>query len=361
MKTKNEMNSIEKNKIKKILVFKIGAIGDVLMTTPLMRDIRKNFPKAEIIYYVGKHASQALKGNKNIDRVEIFDDFFYSKNIFKAISLMNKIKKEKFNVAFVLDKHWVFGLFIKMCGIPIRVGFDRNGEGKYHTNKIIYLKAQHEIEYYLSLLEAIEIKPSKNTQIDLHIDKQDIKFADKFFKQNKISINEKTIGIFASGGGANPGESGSIRQFSSHKYMELMQKLSLNHKILLFGGKADKEFNQNIINFLKNKKIFDASCNTIQQTAALMKKCSLITTHDAGPMHIASAVNNKIITLFGPTNPVRKAPLHKESVAMWKDQDIYEEDYELYGKIPNKNKNNKWMQRITAKEIYEAATKMLGD
>jgi heptosyltransferase-2 len=87
-----------------------------------------------------------------------------------------------------------------------------------------------------------------------------------------------------------------------------------------------------------------------------MKKCALIITNDAGPMHIASAVNDKIISIFGPTNPVRKAPLNEGSVSIWKDQDIYEEDYELYGKLPKKKK---WMTKITAKDVEEKAREIL--
>ena len=119
------------------------------------------------------------------------------------------------------------------------------------------------------------------------------------------------------------------------------------------------ELNKNIIKFTRAKNVVNGARKEIKESAALMKKCSLIICSDSGPMHIASAVNNRIISLFGPTNPRRKAPLHKESISIWHDDDIYEKDYELYGKVPNPSKKDKWMKRITVKEIEEAVKKLI--
>jgi len=68
-------------------------------------------------------------------------------------------------------------------------------------------------------------------------------------------------------------------------------------------------------------------------------------------MHLASAVNKNIISLFGPTHPKRKAPLHKESIAIWKDEDIYDDRYEIYG--DKSNLKDSYMSRINIKDILE--------
>ena len=88
---------------KKILVFKIGAIGDILMTTPLVRQIRKSFPKADIVYYVGKYAADIFQGNKYLNRVESFDqNIFYKKNILRAISYTTREKRPR-----EIKKEWL--------------------------------------------------------------------------------------------------------------------------------------------------------------------------------------------------------------------------------------------------------------
>jgi heptosyltransferase-2 len=66
-------------------------------------------------------------------------------------------------------------------------------------------------------------------------------------------------------------------------------------------------------------------------------------------MHIASAVNKRIISIFGPTNPSRKAPMHETSVSIWKDDDKYDDSYELYGKRPQ----GEFMADISVEDIIK--------
>ncbi len=301
----------------KILLFKLGALGDVLMTTPLIRQLRKSLPDAELVYYVGKHAAPILKNNKYLDKVETFDDFFYSKNIFKAMSLRRKITKEKFDVAFVLDKHKVFSLFIKLCKIPVRIGFDRMGkEGGSLTHKVYFDGSKHEIKYYLELGEKAGLKiDEKNTRMDIFMSKRDEDFAANIFRRNKI----KTGICIAPGGANNPGQSAHIKIWPKENFVKLCSQLSMNNKIILVGDKNDIVVSKYIKNAVKSSNIIDITGKaTVQQTAAIMKRCKKIICNDTGPMHIASAVNKYIISIFGPTDPRRFAPLHKESRVLWK-------------------------------------------
>ena len=80
--------------VKRIAVIKTGAIGDVLMSTPFLRVLRKRFPKARIVYYVGSWAKDVLIGNNDIDEVVEFDQSMFFKNkVFAMLRLIKKIKK----------------------------------------------------------------------------------------------------------------------------------------------------------------------------------------------------------------------------------------------------------------------------
>lgn len=80
---------------KKILIFKTGAIGDVIMTTPFLRQLRKNYPNAQIDYLIGNTTSQILENNPNINEIIRFDEkIFFQKKIFKWKKLINDIKKK---------------------------------------------------------------------------------------------------------------------------------------------------------------------------------------------------------------------------------------------------------------------------
>jgi len=339
-------------KNKKILIFKIGAIGDVLMTTPFVRQARKNFPRAKIDYLVGKTAFQVLDGNRNLDEVVSFDEkIFFKKNIPAMLSLIRQARKRKYDMVFVMDKHWIFNFIAFLFGIKERIGFDRLGrEGIFLTKRVTYDKVRHEIFYYLDLLKVAGCAVDYNDyKIDLFLNDNDYFFAENLWKIYRLN-RKKVIGI-APGGGKNPGEKTEIRNWEINKYIELIKKLvDKNYFVLLVGGPSDSDKEKKILECLKSKKIISIiGKSSIKESAAVIKKCNYFVCNDSGPMHIAAAVNKNIISVFGPTNPKRKAPLYKESHAIWKDKDIYDEKYELFGKSPSK----KFMTRIDVDDVLK--------
>ncbi len=332
--------------VKKIAVIKTGAIGDVLMTTPFLRVLRKRFPKARIVYYVGSWAKDVLVGNRNLDKVIEFDQsMFFRKKIFSVLKLAKEIRKEKYDLCFSLDKHYLLNIFAYLCKIPLRVGFDRYGEGFANTLNVRYGPVKHEIDYYLELAYKVGAKITENRNLEMFLSKKDTLFADEFFRKNKI----KNAVAVAPGGAKNPGEPVHfVRRWPQEKFLELVEKIK--SQVILLGGPGDIEVAEFILKNLKKNNVYSLVGKTsLKEAAAVMKKCRCVVCCDSGLMHIASVVNKRIISIFGPTNPARKAPLHKESVAIWKDQDIYEEDYEIYGTMRMSKK--KFFSKVSVNDI----------
>ena len=324
--------------MKKIIFFKLGALGDVLMTTPLIKEVRIKFPHAHIDYYVGEGFKGALEGNKNINNIITFDEkIFYTKNPIKLIKLIKKIKKEKYDIGFVLDKHWIFSLVLMLGKVKERRGFKR-GKISFNTSNITYKEAKHEIDYYLMLLKNEVNENQKN--IDFFLSKKDDDFGKKYSKERYY--------VIINSGGSNPGESGNIRRLPDKLFVEMVEEISKKFKVFLVGGKNDYEyyhkfkFGDNVDNI--------SGKNTLKESVAIMKYADKIITTDCGAMHLASAVNKNLICIFGPTNPKRKAPLWKETKIIWKDEDIYDEKYELYGIIP---KDKEFYKKIKVEDIIK--------
>lgn len=331
------------HEIKKILFLKIGAMGDILMTTPLVRCVKKKFPEAKIDYACGRTFADVLRNNPNIDSVIKFDEnIFFHHKIHAMKKLAEQLKKNNYDAVFVLDKHWgiaVFASFIR----AFQIGFDRDGEGFANNASVKYSNIEHEIKQYLKLGKIIKAVPCGH-QIDLNIPKKDEIFAERIL----MKLNEKAISI-APGGTRNPGESTLVRRWPSEKWAVLAERLAQKYYVIILGGKSDYQLGKEIEGHAKTKKIINmAGKCTIQQSAAIMKRCKWVICVDSGPMHIASAVNRHIIALFGPSNPKRKMPLHPESIAIWKDRDIYEHDYDFRGRQP---KNRNFMKRITVEDV----------
>ncbi len=331
------------NEYRKILIFKTGALGDVLMTTPLIRQLRRKFRKSKIDYLVGSGSSKILEGNKNIDEIITFDEkLFFNKNPAKWFSIIGKIRSRKYDLIFVLDKHWVFNLTAYMFGIKTRIGFNRGKEGLFLSYSVDYRKERHEIFYYLDLLNKISKANYKDFRMDFFISKKDQRFAADFLRKNKI----EAFCVIANSGGNNPGEKSKVRKIPDKLFKKIVQEISLNYPIIFLGSRNEQDYYENFCNDSFNHHNLAGKLN-LKETASLMKKAKFIVTSDSGPMHLASSVNKRVISIFGPTNPERKAPLWKKSKSLWKDQKIYDENYELYGKIPRKE----FMKKIKPEDV----------
>ena len=308
----------------KILLLKKGALGDVLLTTPLVRQLRKNFPDSQIDYWVGDISQTALQKNQHLDRSVGFDEkIFTQKNVFKFLRLVNRIKTQHYDVAFVLDKHWVYALAVFLARVPRRLGFLRDWLSCiFLTHQIDRRPIRHEILYYLDLLHLIGNVDYKDTKIDFSISTNAKSRTNSLIKNFVVVVNS---------GGDNLSEQSQVRKLPDEKFRELLSKLSAVYKVALIGGENDTKYYQQ---FTNSQIINFAGQLSLEESAALMQRATHIYTTDSGPMHLAASVNENITAFFGPTNPARKAPLVSNIKTVWDDQDIYEEAYELCGRVP---------------------------
>lgn len=289
---------------KKILIIRSGAIGDVLMTTPLIEVIRNKWPKARISYLVGRWSASVLKNNPNINEIIEFDDgIIAKKNPIKAATLAAKIRKKNFDTCFVLDKSWLWSAFVKLVGIPTTIGFQRKGKKAFNKVNIPFSASKYELDYYLDIARKLKMR-IKTRKMKIYPTKEDESFVKKF------KIKKNTIGI-APGGAENPGQKFAAKRWPLRNYRNLIKKLAeKEYNIILFGGRLDAGLCDSLKNVNPEKIVFVAGKINIQKSYLLMKKCKYFVTHDSGPMHIAACagLGKKLITIFGPTSPKRFAP-----------------------------------------------------
>ena len=312
----------------KILCFKLGALGDALMTTPLVRQVRKNFTDAEINYLIGKSSTAALQGNKYLNNIIPFDeDIFLRRNVAQWFRLVRQIRAQKYDIIFIMDRHWIFNLTAKIFGIAQRVGFDRLGkEGLFLTHKVNYgYVVQHDVRAYLSLATVFGLNVNDHdVGMDIFVSAKDIEFAQNFYKEHHLE-DKKVIGIVP-GGGKNIGQDLPQKVWPVERFIQVIQKLK--DPVLLLGGPFDKDKELQIRKVCPTV-VSAIGITTLQQSAAIMEKCSIVVSNDSGPMHLAAAMGVQTVAIFGPTNPKVLAPLLPPARVVWSAH----EGYDCYGKL----------------------------
>ena len=298
--------------IKKILIVNIFGIGDVLFTTPLLSNIKKNIPDAFIGYVVNARAVSVLQNNPHIDHLYIYDRDEYqamyqkSKGLFvkRGKEFLSLLKKEKYDLLIDLSLNSWVGFWAWALGIPHRAGFDYKQRGRFLTQRVKFAgyEDRHVVEYYLSLLSELGFNVTPQT-LSLPITKEDERWADLFLSKQGLTADEMKIGLVP-GGGASWGADAPYKRWPAQKYAELADKIIENLKtpIILLGDEKEIKLCEEIAGIMKHKAILACGRTSVTQCGALFKQCTLAVVNDGGPLHIAVASGLKTVSIFGPVD-----------------------------------------------------------
>ncbi len=307
----------------RILLICLSGAGDVLMTTPTVKEIRKIYPKAHIDYLVmqGKAAEGVLKNNKFIDKVIYFN--FQQKGIIKSLQFIKKLRKNKYSlsITFYPQARYHYSVISYLIGAKTRIGFSYASR-KIDLNKFFFHKTLEEkfnihcVENNLKIISLLNGKREVKGELHNPIDKKSIKSAEKYFKKNKI---KRAVVIHA---GSGTTKNFYLKRWPVERFAEITRKLKENKgiQIILVGGSKERELNETIIKeskLKKNKEIFLFRGN-IEEVAAIIKKARLVISNDTIMGHLAAAVGTPVVALFGPTSWENSGPYTKNKKILCK-------------------------------------------
>lgn len=293
----------DKTKIKKILVIKPAAIGDVILSTPMVENLRDNFPEAEINFLTQKFCKEALTGNQFISRILTYDLKFDG-----GWFIIKHIRKQRYDLVIDLFCNPRTALITFLSRAKYKVGYRFRFRTYAYNIKVTPRGGEvHNFEFNLDSLRALglTVKP--------HLPKFQInyvheEFAEKFFYDNSLN-GAGVIGI-------NPCGSWPTKVWYAEKFAELIKKLGSSYKYLVFwGGDDELKLAQKLKESAGNNVVLIPDIN-IKYMGALIKRCRVFLTNDTGPMHIASALGVNVAAIFGPTNSHLQGPLNGNSVVI---------------------------------------------
>lgn len=267
------------DKVNKLLIVRLSSLGDILLTTPLIRTIKQKYPSIKIDFVVREEYSDLLLLNPHLQNILI-----YSNAEENLKSLKNKICENNYDLIVDLQNNIRSWLLLKCYGSSSK-GFKKNNINKFllvHLN-INKLKDAKPIPVrYASTLENFQLD---DEGLELVTDKT---------KNALIDGVDNLVGIC-------PGSKHFTKMWPVEYFIQLGKLLEYsNYKVVLFGGADDKTICELIASNLLSA-INLCNDNDILQTAADMKCCKVIYCNDSGLMHTATAVKIPVIAFFGST------------------------------------------------------------
>jgi heptosyltransferase-2 len=266
----------------KILVVRLSSIGDIVLTTPVVRCLKQQLSGVELHYLTREHFRVFMENNPYIDRCHFVKD-----NIADVIPLL---KKEKFDL--VVDLHHN----IKTLRLKWSLGVKSVSFRKLNIEKWIFTKfkwnllpALHIVERYMDTVKHLGIVPDGNG-LDYFIpEKEEV-------KDNFLPASHRQGFVAMVIGAALP-----TKKMPMSKMMEICRQV--DHPMVLLGGKEDFSVGEKLAKAYPEKIFNSCGFLNLNQSADLLRKSKLVITHDTGLMHIAAALKKKIISVWGNTVP----------------------------------------------------------
>lgn len=302
----------QKNSLRILIINPFG-IGDVLFSTPLLKNIRKNFPDSFIAYLCNKRVAPLLENNPCIDEIFVFEKdewrALWKKSRFvflkKFYLFLSRIRKRRFQIAIDLSLGRQYSFFLWLIRVPKRIGFDYKDRGIFltHKMKIDGYHYKPVPAYYLELCRFLDIKPSE-TKLEIFITPAEEEKAKCLLIENGITPEKDLIIGIVPGGGASWGKDAVLKHWNYNKVVKLIDDLMMryNAKIVIFGDDKEKIICNEIATMTREKPLDLSGKTDLRTLAGLMKQCKMIICNDGGPLHIAVALGVKTVSIFGPVN-----------------------------------------------------------
>ena len=260
--------------INKILIIRLSSLGDILLTTPVVRAIRKKYPSAEIHFVVKKGFEVAVRTNKNIDKIFVFEKDAPS-------NLKNEIRRTGYNLIFDFQNNWRSRELVK--GVPGKV---------YKFRKPTFKKLLLVWTKINLLKDSKSITQRYADSADVELDEYGLELCIPGNIESNLPDGKKYIGFC-------PGAKHFTKIWPAEYFILLGNELTKSgYTVVLFGGKSEAELCGKISKAIKDS-INCQNNDDLLSLAVNMKKCDSVITNDSGLMHVASALEIPVIAIFG--------------------------------------------------------------
>ena len=353
-----EKDTLEFNKIRKMLIIRTDGLGDVTMSTPAFKALRDIFSNAHIVLLAGRWSRELVEVMPSFNEVIYFDAPWVAKenkDFKEFIRTVKYLRSEKFDLVIDLRGDFRNIVLMYLLNIKHRLGFNITGCDFLLTQVIPCSNNHHPVNLCLSLIEHFIPEDKQKYDLSLEVTEADQKFVEVFLNQNNIAYgkNEDLIVVI------HPGAKWYGRRWKAKCYAQIADSLieKYNAKVIITGGPKDFESIQNIKNIMKYVPLITPQNSSLRHFLALLGKSSLFIGVDSGPMHMAAAMKVKVVAILGPALSEAVGPYGKEHIVVTKQQDYScSPCSQTRCKVPDNN----CVEAVTVEEVWEAVELQIG-
>jgi heptosyltransferase II len=326
-------------------------LGDAVMATPVIADIRCRWPSATLTAMCQGGVASLLQGNPHLNEIFSFsrpNEFLYRE---EKRDLIARLKQGKYDLGILLTNSFSSAWWFWRAGVKRRIGFAADFR-KFLLSQALPLppaiNQEHLVITYKRLLEPLGI-PISTTPPALYVTENEKTAARQILREHYIPDDASIVGI-------NPGAAyGSAKCWLPERFREVIARLATrpNTYVICFGDLVGANLVHSICQGMPKNVIDLAAATSLRELIALIRECTVFLTNDSGPMHIAAALKTPLVALFGSTSEIKTGPYRHGEVI-----------HEHVACSPCFRRtcpiDFRCMTRITSDAVYIALTRYLG-
>lgn len=293
----------------RILIIRVDHIGDVVMATPLFRELRRRYPNARLTALVGSWAKDVVVHNPHLDEVIVYDAPWWAgiraggdakKTSFLSTyrPLLARLRDARYDL--VLDPRGDFrhiALFAYASGAPYRIGYGRSGGDYLLTTVCPWDSNRSNIDKNLEVLRPLGIThPSPETEV--YCSEKDVESLRGKLADRGVTWGEPLLTI-------HPGARTMVKRWPVERFAQVADEMARMHqtRVVIVGGHEEREMGRRLSHGLERPPVQLAGELSLLELIALFRHSSLVLCNDSGPMHLAAACSVPMAAVFGPTDP----------------------------------------------------------
>ncbi|HXZ29004.1 MAG TPA: glycosyltransferase family 9 protein [Terriglobales bacterium] len=302
--------------LERILLLRLGSMGDIIHTLPALATLRRAFPAATLAWVVEERWAGLLAARPGVSRpgssempllnaihtvnLKAWRQAFHKPQTWKeGRALFRELRQGAYQAAIDFQGAVRSALLMKWSGAPLRVGASRPREsaaGLYYTRRVPF-RGRHVVEHNLSLVEALAPGAPPVLEFPLPIDPAAEAWAD-------AELQRRGLASFAI---LTPGAGWGAKQWPPARYGEVAQGLARHGlRSLVNAGPGEEEIARAVVE--ASGSTAQAFTCSLAELIALTRRARLAMGGDTGPLHLAAALGVPVVGIYGPTDPARNGP-----------------------------------------------------
>lgn len=287
---------VDPENVRRILVIKMRAVGDVVLSTLVLPNLRTAFGESPIDFLTESPSVDVLRLNPVVHRTLVYD-----RRTMSGLDVIRMVRRGKYDLVIDLFGNPRTALITRLSGARHRVGYKFRGR-TYAYNLVVTPRGGevHNSQFNLDALERIGV-PIVDRTLCFHYGREDAVFVQQVLTDARI---ERAVLV-----GLNPGGGWYTKRWHLKDFALLADRIRERHgwTVVLPWGPGQRDEVETIARQMRSTP-FIPPATSLTQLAALLSRCAYVVSNDSGPMHITAAVGTPVLGIFGPTRPELQGP-----------------------------------------------------